>query len=334
MNFQNMEYFIMAAETGNITRAAERLHISQQALSDCISRLESELGCRLFERRQGLELTYSGRQYRAAAERMLDLQKQTVTMLNDINGNIRGELRIGISYTRGQAILPLVLPEFVRQFPMVEIFVQEDSTQMLESLLDRGEIDVMIGYAPFRIDRAESFPLMRDRLHLVIPKSLLRSQWGSDKETEARLAAFRADHDISVFRDFPFVMLKEGDRIRTITDRVFKNAQIRPLIKFETNNTQTAMALAAEGIGITVCPELYLNSNFVASGTAGSYIRRLVEVCPLFDDSVSDTIAIGYNRDRYCSKIAERFIRLCLNRMSEAQDSAPQQESVKPPAIP
>ena len=179
MNFQNMEYFMMAAETGNITRAAERLHISQQALSDCLSRMESELGCRLFERRQGLELTYGGRQYRAAVKRMLDLYKQTVVMLNDINENIRGELRVGISYTRGQAILPMVLPEFVRRFPLVELSVQEDSTQMLESLLERGEIDVMIGFAPFRIDRAESFPLMKDRLHLVIPKILLRDRWST-----------------------------------------------------------------------------------------------------------------------------------------------------------
>ena len=325
MNFQNMEYFLMAAETGNITRAAERLHISQQALSDCISRMESDLGCRLFERRQGLELTYGGRQYRAAAERMLDLHKQTVVMLNDINDNVRGELRIGISYTRGQAILPMVLPEFVRQFPLVELSVQEDSSQMLESLLERGEIDVMIGFAPFRIGRAKLFPLMKDRLHLVIPKSLLRNHWNTDGQIEARLSAFRAEHDISLFRDFPFVMLKEGDRIRTIMDQVFKNAHIKPLIKFETNNTQTAMALAAEGIGIAVCPELYLGSNYVASGTAGAYIRRLVEVCPLFDDSLSDTIAIGYNKDRYCSKIAESFIRLCLERMKGSNTPPPHQ---------
>ena len=323
MNFQNMEYFMMAAETGNITRAAERLHISQQALSDCISRMESELDCRLFERRQGLELTYGGRQYRAAVKRMLDLYKQTVVMLNDINENIRGELRIGISYTRGQAILPMVLPEFVRRFPLVELSVQEDSTQMLESLLERGEIDVMIGFAPFRIDRAESFPLMKDRLHLVIPKILLRDRWSTTEQIEARLSAFRADHDISIFRDFPFVMLKEGDRIRTIMDQAFKKARIKPLIKFETNNTQTAMALAAEGIGIAVCPELYLNSNYVASGTAGSYIRQLVEVCPLFDDSLSDTIAIGYNKDRYCSKTAESFIRLCLEKMHGAEYPTP-----------
>ena len=329
MNFQNMEYFMMAAETGNITRAAERLHISQQALSDCISRLEAELGCRLFERRQGLELTYSGRQYRAAVERMLDLHKQTLVMLNDINDNSRGELRVGISYTRGQAILPLVLPEFMRRFPLVELSVQEDSTQMLESLLERGEIDVMIGYAPFRIERAESFPLMKDRLHLVIPKSLLLKHWKTAEQTEARLSAFRADHDISVFRDFPFVMLKEGDRIRTITDQVFKKARIKPRITFETNNTQTAMALAAEGIGIAVCPELYLNSNYVASGTAGSYIRRLVEACPLFDDSLSDTIAIGYNKDRYCGKIAESFVSLCLEKVQGWNASSPQKDTAR-----
>ncbi len=329
MNFQNMEYFMTAAETGNITRAAQRLHISQQALSDCIARLEAELGCRLFERRQGLELTYSGRQYRAAVERMLDLHKQTIVMLNDINDNIRGELRIGISYTRGQAILPMVLPEFVRRFPLVELSVQEDSTQMLESLLERGEIDVMIGFSPFRIDRAESFPLMKDRLHLVIPRSLLRKHWRSAEQIEARLSAFRADHDLALFRDFPFVMLKEGDRIRTIMDQVFKKAQIKPQIKFETNNTQTAMALAAEGLGIAVCPELYLNSNYVVSGTAASYIRRLVEVCPLLDESLSDTIAIGYNKDRYCGKIAENFIRLCLERMRGPACPAPCREEVK-----
>ena len=330
MNFQNMEYFLTAAETGNITRAAERLHISQQALSDCISRLEAELGCRLFERRQGLALTYCGRQYRAAAEKMLDLHKQTAVMLNDINDNVRGELRIGISYTRGQTILPMVLPEFVRQFPQVELSVQEGSTRMLEGLLERGEIDVMIGFAPFRIDRAESFPFLRDRLHLVIPKSLLREHWKTAEEIEERLSAFRADHDISLFRDFPFVMLKEGDRIRTITDQVFKSAHIKPLIKLETNNTQTAMALAAEGMGIAVCPELFLNSNYVASGTAGSYIRQLVEVCPLFDDSLSDTLAIAYNKDRYCGKIVESFIRLCLNRMRGAEYAAPPDHQQNP----
>ena len=74
---------------------------------------------------------------------------------------------------------------------------------------------------------------MKDCLHLVIPKILLRDRWSTTEQIEARLSAFRADHDISIFRDFPFVMLKEGDRIRTIMDQAFKKARIKPLIKFD-----------------------------------------------------------------------------------------------------
>ena len=79
MNFQNLEYFLTTASEGNITRAAERLHVSQQALSNQIARLEQELGCKLFERKQNLVLTYAGLQFKASAEKILDIQRQTAT---------------------------------------------------------------------------------------------------------------------------------------------------------------------------------------------------------------------------------------------------------------
>ena len=81
MNFQNMEYFLAVAKEGNITRAAQKLRISQQALSNTISRMEAELKCQLFDRKQGLTLTYAGRRYRDAVQKMLDLNRQTETML-------------------------------------------------------------------------------------------------------------------------------------------------------------------------------------------------------------------------------------------------------------
>ena len=60
MNFQNLESFLVLAEEGSVTRAAERLHVSQQALSGLLARLEKEAGSPLFFRRSGLELTYAG----------------------------------------------------------------------------------------------------------------------------------------------------------------------------------------------------------------------------------------------------------------------------------
>ena len=311
MNFQNMEYFLAAAESGSITKAAEKMKITQQAMSNAIARLENELGCRLFERTRGLELTYSGKKYREAALSMLDLHHQTLTMLSDINEHVRGELRLGISYTRGQAILPFLLPEYIKARPLVELSILEGSSRELEKHLEQGDIDVMIGFAPFSFEGAAWRPLMKDRLFLVFPKTLLEAHFGSYEDGITMIERYEKNHDIGLFKNLPFVLLNKGDRIRTITDRLFHEANIKPKIELETTNTQTAVAVAAEGVGITICPELYLTSRYLAFGSGDSYIRRKVTVCPLFHDNADDTIAACFNENRYLSKAAEDFIDLC-----------------------
>ena len=314
MNFQNMEYFLAAAESGSITRAAEKLNITQQALSNVVARLEKELGCRLFDRSHGLELTYSGKKFREAALNMLDIQHQTLTMLNDINEHVLGELRIGISFTRGQAILPLLLPDYIKAYPQVELSVLEGSSKALEERLSQGDIDVMIGFAPFLFEGAAWKTLTKDRLFLIFPKTLLAEHFGSTKAAGDVLERYENTHDIRLFKDLPFILLNKGDRIRAITDHLFNEAGIKPRIEFETTNTQTALAVAAEGVGVTVCPELYLNSSYLAFGSGDSYIRKKVDICLLSHDSSADTIAVCYNDNRYLSRAAEDFIRLCQEK--------------------
>ena len=311
MNFQNMEYFLAAAESGSITKAADKMKITQQAMSNAIARLENELGCRLFERTRGLELTYSGKKYRESVLAMLDLHRQTLTMLNDINEHVRGELRLGISYTRGQAILPFLLPDYIKAHPLVELSVLEGSSKEVEDHLEQGDIDVMIGFAPLSFEGAAWRPLMKDRLFLVFPKALLNDHFGSRENGAAMIRRYEETHDISIFKNLPFVLLNKGDRIRTITDRLFHEAELKPKIELETANTQTALALAAEGVGITVCPELYLTSRYLAFGSGDSYIRGKVSVSPLLHDDTADTIAVCFNENRYVSKAAEDFIALC-----------------------
>ena len=310
MNFNNLEYFLTVASEGSITRAAERLHISQQALSNQIARLEEELGCKLFERKQNLELTYAGIQFKTSAERILDIQRQTATELDDISNNRRGELRIGISHTRGQAILPLILPRFSRLYPQVELHVSEGSTHILEEHLEKGRIDVLIGFAPFMIDCAEYRNLMTEHLFLIIPKSLLRERFPD--EGKDVLKAYRKKPDLRLFKDMPFVLLRTGDRIRTITDREFYRNSIKPRIIMETQNIQTAYALASEGMGVTVMPQLYLESPFVISGNSAFGKRADVEVCDFPTPKMTDSIAIAYNRERYLSKIASDFIAMTI----------------------
>lgn len=89
MNFQNLESFLVLAEEGSVTRAAERLHVSQQALSGLLARLEKEAGSPLFFRRSGLELTYAGICLQRAAIQILDIQRQTIAAMQDIRESRR-----------------------------------------------------------------------------------------------------------------------------------------------------------------------------------------------------------------------------------------------------
>ncbi len=310
MNFLNLEYFLVVASEGNITRAAEQLNVSQQALSNSIARLEKELECKLFERKKELVLTYAGKQFKASAEKILDIKHQTQTVLEEIGEGGRGELRIGISYTRGQAILPLLLPTFSRRYPLVELHVTEGSTHVLEEDLDRGRIDVLIGFAPFMVESAEYTELMKDHMYLVLPKTLITQTFG--EKAQDVLDKYRRTMDISLFKDLPFILLKQGDRIRAIVDREFYAKGLKPHIKLETQNIQTAFALASEGMGLAVCPELYLGSSYVTSGMSQSIVRKKVDVLPFSSSTAQDAIAIGYNRERHLSRFALDFINTAL----------------------
>ncbi len=315
MNFQNMEYFLKVVEKGTITDAARELSISQQALSNTILRMEQELGCSLFERRQGLVLTYAGKKFQEAAVKMLDIEKQTKELLSDISGNIHGELRIGIAHTRGQALLPLILPEFITKYPSVQLSVLEDSTRELERHLERGDLDVVIGFAPFMFEGAMTYPLMKEQFYLVLPKSLLEQHFGKENCPRV-LGQFKEEQNMRLFKDLPFVLLKEGDRVRTIAASLFKEAGFEPNIILETSNTQTALSLSSEGVGLTICPQLYLNSNYIASGFPDAYIRRHIEICPLTLKEEVGYIAIGYNKERYLSRVAEDFIRIARQKLA------------------
>ena len=109
INFLNLEYFLVAAEELNFTRAAKRLFISQQSLSNHISNLEKEFDVVLFNRTTPLTLTYAGQALKGKARKILELRDETYRELADIKDFSIGQLTIGLSHTRGRMILPEIL---------------------------------------------------------------------------------------------------------------------------------------------------------------------------------------------------------------------------------
>ena len=102
MNFKILEYIVAIAETGNVTKAAERLFISQSGLNQQLIKLETELGTPLFHRsKKEMRPTHAGRIYIEHARRILNMAQNCVSQINDLSDNPRGTISFGLPYEHG-----------------------------------------------------------------------------------------------------------------------------------------------------------------------------------------------------------------------------------------
>ena len=236
INFLNLEYFLVAAEELNFTRAAKKLYISQQSLSNHISNLEKEFDVVLFNRTSPLTLTYAGQALKSRARELLDLRDETYKEIADIKDFSTGQLAIGVSHTRGRIILPEILPIYQSRFPGIELRLVEGKSSELASELLHGNIDLMIDLLPFAAENVETVPICQEEILLVVPDEVLEKTYpGRLEETKKKLGSLS---DIRLLEDCPFILLKKGNRVRTIADEIFEDAQMSPRIVLETENIE------------------------------------------------------------------------------------------------
>ena len=297
----------MVAEELNITRAAERLYISQQSLSNHISNMERELDVKLFTRSPKLALTYAGNLLVDTASQILELNSQYLAKVGDINRHYLGVLRVGVSHTCGLALLPKILPRFREEFPLVDFSLFEGNSNQLEDELNHGRIDLMICFEPIIMDGVTTIPLTNQRLVMVVPKTFTEQRFG-DRAEDVR-AKFAQEEDISAFEDLPFILIKKGNRTRSIVDQYFNRHNFSPKLILETENTVTTLVMAQSGIGITICPELFLLA--MPSGTGGN---KDVDIFPISDTSTTSNLVAGYRPDRYLSRPLSVPLRRAIHR--------------------
>lgn len=303
MNFLNLYYFTVVAEELNITRAAQRLFISQQSLSNHILKLEKFLGIRLFDRAPALTLTYAGTRLLLSANRILSIRRQIVSEMDDINNHLRGELRIGISHTRGRVLLPRILPAFCKEHPQIDVSVTEGNSQQLEEWLLHGRIDLMIGFAPILLDEVETEDIRSERLLLIVPKPFMDGLFPGNTEETAR--RFRLGADVAAFSNCPYLMMSTGNRTRTIFDHYLQKLGLKINILLEMESIETLFDLACQGMGITIYPEMFVQS---LDPRIQDEAVSPVYIFPLNDPSTIGKLVIGYHRERYLSNSAKDFI--------------------------
>ena len=249
MEHREMEYVIVIAQEKNLSKAAERLFISQPALSRFLTKLENELGTPLFERKNRQYLpTYAGELYLDTARQILRLQQQFDARLKSLLQTNRGVMSMGITPGRGHTILPLVLPAFQAQFPDYELQVYEEDVQTLERYLLDGTIEVafftMLEQARLAEKRYACELLSQEELVICTPR----------QGNYELLAHVRPGHrypwiDLKDLENECYLTLKKNMRLGQFTAALLEKYQLAPRV-VELSTIDTALALVARQYGV------------------------------------------------------------------------------------
>ncbi len=239
-----MRYVVAVAETGGFTRAAERCHVVQSALSHQIARLEKELGARLFDRTsRSVRLTAAGEAFVPVARQALQAAERARAEVAAATGEVRGRLAVGAISTVGAVDLARELGDFHTRYPQVQISLLMDMTEPLVESVRDGALDVaFIGMVPTaRTTGVREKELARSELVAVVPPDhpLAGREW----TTLARVAREN------------FVDYMAGSAARRQRDDAFRAAGLDSEVAFEVTSVDFLAQLVRAGLGIGMVPE-------------------------------------------------------------------------------
>ena len=249
MELRHLRYFVTVAEELHFGRAAKKLHISQPPLSMQIRALEAELGVMLFNRTQrSVALTQSGNALLGEARHILTRVDQAVLMTRRVSRGEIGELAIGFISVADYNVLPVVLREFRRAFPLVDLTLRESTTDAQIRDLLAGRIDVGFVLPPINEPSLESLPILREPLIAALP----------DKHPLARKAGKLV---LEKLKDAPFVLFPRPYAPGLYDDLVSccKAAGFSPRVEQEAIQMQTIVSLVSAELGVALIPASLTN---------------------------------------------------------------------------
>ena len=153
MELRQLEYFIAVASEMNFSRAAQRVHVVQSALSTSVGKLEKELGVELFDRsKQQIRITPAGELFREHARRVIQTARLAKDSMSDYRGELTGTVDVGSLVSFGTLDVPKVLGDFHRNYPFVRIRLRQSQTGSMTylSAIADGSLDLALVSAPDR----------------------------------------------------------------------------------------------------------------------------------------------------------------------------------------
>lgn len=251
MELRQFTYVSKVAEYGSITKAAAALFISQPALSNYISKVEEDLGVRLFDRSANpLILTYAGEQYLKRTKQILTEMDDMDREMRDITHHMRGRMRIGFPSERIIYMLPLILAPFKKQYPGIEVIVVSGPGNRLVEQLRNGDVDFVMLPAWTKHKEIAQVEVSKEELVLVAARGYLKKEHLLDEEK--KIVNWRKTAGL------PLITLNKGHALRSSVEVLYRNAGLKPDIFMESHSNMLSYRLAAQGLGVAIVPEITL----------------------------------------------------------------------------
>ncbi|QAY93562.1 LysR family transcriptional regulator [Pseudomonas sp. ACM7] len=287
MTLTQLEIFSLVAELQGFTAAANRLGISQSAVSHALKSLEQELGVELLRRHQSrVELSDIGQQLLLRARAMLGLANTLRQEAADARGMKRGTLRIGsFGPTSSIKLLPLILQHYRAAHPGIEVHIDEGPDRQVIQWLEERRID--IGFVVLPEERFDTFALIADQMVALLPVD--------------HPLARRDSLTLSDLCNDPFVLTEAGSS--ELVSRLFSAARLTPNIRYRCSQLLSTLDTVGRGDALTVVAESSLpddrDSRYVKKPLSPPVIRQVG--LAVLDQRQSSPAALAF------IKLAERL---------------------------
>lgn len=293
LNLRQIEAFRAVVHTGTISRAAQRLSISQPAVSKLIQNLEYSTGLRLFERTPGRVVpTAEAKVLFEEIERIFKGLESLQTFVGDIRTLHRSNLRIGVMPALSTGFIQDILADYMAAYPQTQVAVHARSTAKVVEWLLAGNIDVGVSSHPVNNhSELTQISLHRSPYVCVLPKDhpLTRKATLGPQDLENE----------------PFVSFSPESDLRKAIDQIFETAGVRRQLRLEAAMAPTVCAFVARGLGISLLNPLYVG------GFSGSI------VCRPFSPAVQSDIRILLPRHRPLSLVTKAFVEVAQSRVAQ-----------------
>ncbi|WMJ83049.1 LysR family transcriptional regulator [Oscillospiraceae bacterium LTW-04] len=305
---RDMEYVYAVYQELSFSKAAQRLFITQPALSNKIKKIELQIRMPLFDRSTTpISLTAAGRAYINAAEKIMAIEKDLELQLAELSINHSGSISVGGAAFFCAHVLPELSSLFQERYPNCTVNILEGNTGDLTQCLQTGVVDFILDVDPMDSNTFIGQPMGEEHILLAVPAQIaINEQLKSYRLTfeEVRDGRFYDENcpktDLGCFKHQDFLLLKKGNDMHQRASKMCRNAGFSPNVKMYLDQMLTSYYVASNGFGVT----------FIRNAIT-HYVEPTDKLFfyKIDDPNVVRGITLYYKKDTHLSPAARDFAR-------------------------